>query len=168
MNTGIQRSGSTPFGASTTTTPVGKKTAGKLEMKKDVASIMIAHNIPYVATASIGYPMDYLAKLEKIKTIKGCRFMQVYASCPTGWRLDTELSVDVAKRAVECGLWTLFEYENGKFTINRKPKDPPLPVKEYLKGQGRFKHLTDADIQKLQEFANMKMKYYGRMAECWK
>jgi len=166
MNTGIQRSGSTPYGANTTTTPVGKVRAGKLEMKKDMAQIMIAHNIPYVATASIGFPMDFLAKLEKLKNIKGCRFLQVFTPCPTGWRHDTDLTVEVAKQAFECGLWNLFEYENGKFTLNKKPK--MIPVKDYIKTQGRFKHFTDTDIQKLQEFANFKTNYYNKMAECWK
>jgi len=166
MNTGIQRSGSTPFGASTTTTPVGKKSAGKLEMKKDVAQIMLAHNIPYVATASVGHPMDYLRKLEKIKSMKGCRFLQVFAPCPTGWRHDTELTVNIAKQAVDCGLWTLFECDNGKFTLNVKPK--MTPVKDYIKPQGRFKHMTDSDIQKLQDFANFKANYYAKMSECLK
>lgn len=166
MNTGIQRSGSTPYGASTTTTPVGKIKAGKIEMKKDVAQIMIAHNIPYVATASIGFPMDYLAKLEKIKNMKGCRFLQVFAPCPTGWRHDTSLTVEMAKMAVDCGLFTLYEYENGKFTLSRKPK--MIPVKDYITAQGRFKHFKEEDIQKLQEFANQKWAYYSKMAECMK
>ena len=166
MNTGIQRSGSTPFGASTTTTPVGKAKAGKPDMKKDVAQIMIAHNVGYVATASVGYPMDYLAKLEKIKNMKGFRFLQVFAPCPTGWRHDTELTIEMAKAAVECGLITLFEHENGKFTLSRTPK--MTPVKDYIKPQGRFKHMTDTDIAKLQAFANMKSEYYRKFAECFK
>lgn len=157
MNTGIQRSGSTPFGAWTTTTPIGTKIKGKTEPKKDVARIMIAHGVPYVATASVGYPADLLRKLERAKSIKGFRFFQIYAPCPTGWRLDTSKTVEISKLAVETGIWTLMEAEYGKITINKKPK--MVPVREYLKMQGRFRHFTDEDIERIQEMVNEKWKW---------
>ncbi len=141
MNTGIQRSGSTPYGAWTTTTPAGSKIKGKERFKKDMATIMLAHNVPYVATLNIAYPADFLRKLEKAKEMSGFRFLQIYAPCPTGWRADPNSAVDLSKLAVETGMWTLWEAENGKVTINKKPKF--TPVKEYLDQQGRFRHFDD-------------------------
>lgn len=163
MNTGIQRSGSTPYGAWTTTTPAGKVIKGKERFKKDVPQIMIAHNVPYVATASIAYPNDLLTKLEKAKKIKGFRYMQVYATCPTGWRVPPEKTVEVAKKAVETGMWTLYEFENGKMKINIKPKidengNITVPVRDYLKMQGRFRHMSDEQIETLQKWVNEKWK----------
>ena len=154
MNTGIQRSSATPFGAWTTTTPVGSVRAGKVEYKKDVPRIMMAHDVPYVATASIAFPTDFIKKLEKAKTKKGFRYLQVLAPCPTGWKAETSKTVELAKLAVETGLWTLFEYEDGKFTINRVPKFSP--VEDYLKQQGRFKHLTPDDITRIQQWIKTK------------
>jgi pyruvate/2-oxoacid:ferredoxin oxidoreductase beta subunit len=154
MNTGIQRSGSTPHGAWTTTTPVGKKIAGKELFKKDVPRIMIAHDVPYVATASIGHPADMLRKLEKARDKSGFRYLQIFAPCPTGWRFDTAKTVELAKLAVDCGLWTLYEAEDGNIKINKKPK--MTPVKDYVKLQGRFRHMTDKQIDELQEWANRK------------
>jgi len=154
MNTGIQRSSSTPFGAWTTTTPVGSVQAGKVEFKKDVAKIMMAHNVPYVATASIAYPTDFIKKLEKAKAKKGFRFIQVLAPCPTGWKADSSKMVELSKMAVESGIWTLMECEDGKYTVNRTPKFSP--VEEYLKSQGRFKHLTPKDVKKIQDWVKSK------------
>ncbi|MBU1914112.1 MAG: pyruvate synthase subunit beta, partial [Candidatus Thermoplasmatota archaeon] len=154
MNTGIQRSGSTPFGAWTTTTPVGKVKAGKSNFKKDMPQIMMAHNVPYVATASIGHIQDFITKFEKAKKIKGFRYIQVFTPCPTGWRHDTSKTIEICKLAVDTGMWTLYESENGKVTINRKPK--MTPVQEYLKLQGRFRHMTEADIKKLQDWVTKK------------
>ena len=154
MNTGIQRSGSTPFGAWTTTTPVGSKIAGKEGFKKDIPRIMIAHDVPYVATASIGYPADMLKKLEKARDISGFRYLQIFAPCPTGWRFDTAKTVELAKMAVDTGLWTLYEAIDGEITINKKPR--MTPVEDYVKLQGRFRHLTKEQITKLQEWANRK------------
>jgi pyruvate/2-oxoacid:ferredoxin oxidoreductase beta subunit len=161
MNTGIQRSGSTPFGAWTTTTPVGSKIAGKEGFKKDIPRIMMAHDVPYVATASVGHPPDMLRKLEKAKNIKGFRYLQIFAPCPTGWRFDPSKTIEIAKMAVDCGLWTLYECENGKVTINKKPK--MTPVKDYVKLQGRFRHLTEEQISHLQEWANKKWERDSKM-----
>jgi pyruvate ferredoxin oxidoreductase beta subunit/2-oxoisovalerate ferredoxin oxidoreductase beta subunit len=146
MNTGIQRSGATPFGAWTTTTPIGaaREGHGKLEPKKDVARILMAHDVPYLATASLGFPADFLRKLGKAKAKRGFRYLHVLAPCPVGWRAESDSTVDLAKLAVETGLFTLLEYEDGVFRISREPRF--LPVREYLSKQGRFQHLTDRQI----------------------
>ncbi len=149
MNTGIQRSGSTPYGAWTTTTPVGKKKEWKLEPKKSVAEIMVAHRIPYVATATIAYPEDLVAKVKKAKSIKGPKFIQIFSSCPTGWKHPPELSVEVSRKAVESRMFPLYEVENGRYRITVKPKK--IPVEEYLKLQGRFRYLDEEAIKKIQE-----------------
>ncbi len=149
MNTGIQRSGSTPFGAWTTTTPVGKKHEWKTEFKKSVAEIMVAHRIPYVATASIAFPEDLMAKVEKAKKIKGPKFIQIFSSCPTGWKHAPDITVEVARKAVLSHMFPLYEVENGVYKISQKPK--PIPVKEYLKLQGRFKYLSEKEVDLIQE-----------------
>ncbi len=166
MNTGIQRSGATPFGAWTTTTPVGSVQAGKLEFKKDVPAIMMAHDVPYVATASIGYPTDFIKKLEKAKAKKGFRYIQILAPCPTGWKADTGKTIELSKSAVETGLWTLFEYEDGKYTINRTPKF--TPIEEYVKMQGRFKHLTPENIKQIQEWIKKKWEREKALEQVYK
>lgn len=154
MNTGIQRSGATPYGAWTTTTPRGKKIAGKEEFKKDMPTIMLAHSVPYVATASIAYPVDFLNKLEKAKNMRGFRYVQVYAPCPTGWRAKTDSAVRLSRLAVETGMWTLWEAEYGRVKINVRPKF--TPVREYLRLQGRFSHMTDEQIETLQNWVKEK------------
>ncbi len=164
MNTGIQRSGSTPFGAWTTTTPVGKVKSGKGNFKKDMPQIMMAHNVPYVATASIGHIQDFINKFEKAKKIKGFRYIQIFTPCPTGWRHDTAKTVEVAKLAVDTGMWTLYESEAGKVKINRKPK--MTPVSEYLKIQGRFRHMKEDDIQTLQDWVSTKWEADEKCAQC--
>jgi len=149
MNTGIQRSGSTPFGAWTTTTPVGKNKEWKTEFKKSVAEIMVAHRIPYVATASIAFPEDLMAKVNKAKKIKGAKFIQIYSSCPTGWKHAPDITVDIARKAVLSHTFPLYEVENGVYKISQKPK--PIPVREYLKLQGRFKYLSDREVDIIQK-----------------
>lgn len=144
MNTGIQRSSSTPLGAWTTTTPI----KGKTEPKKDMAKIMIAHGVPYVATASIGYPHDFYNKLQKAKGIRGFKFIHLHAPCPIGWRFDPRYTVRMAKLAVETGLWILYEYHDGKLTISspsRAYMDPSKrkPIEEYIKLQGRYRNITE-------------------------
>jgi pyruvate/2-oxoacid:ferredoxin oxidoreductase beta subunit len=164
MNTGIQRSGSTPFGAWTTTTPVGKVKAGKADFKKDMPLIMMAHNVPYVATASIGNIQDFINKFEKARKMKGFRYIQIFTPCPTGWRHDTAKTIEIAKLAVETGMWTLYECENGKVKINRKPK--MTPITEYLKLQGRFRHMKEDDIKKLQDWVTRKWEADEKYAQC--
>jgi pyruvate/2-oxoacid:ferredoxin oxidoreductase beta subunit len=171
MNTGIQRSGSTPFGAWTTTTPVGSVKAGKANFKKDMPQIMMAHGVPYVATLSVAHIQDFINKVEKAKNMKGFRYLQIFAPCPTGWRHDTAKTVEIAKRAVDTGMWTLYECENGKVKINRKPKiDPPEEhlklLTEYLRAQGRFRHLKDEDIKVIQDWVLRKWQGDEKLAQC--
>ena len=151
MNTGIQRSSSTPPGAWTTTTPTGKR-----EFKKDVARIMIAHGVPYVATASVGYLQDFYNKVKKAASIRGFKFIQLHAPCPTGWRFDPKDTVRIARLAVETGMWILYEYQDGKLTLS-PPSKPYLdksrrkPIKEYIEAQGRFKGVSEEFIRVLEE-----------------
>ena len=153
MNTGIQKSSLTPFGARTTTTPAGKNVHGCLTQKKNIFEIVAAHGIPYAATASIGYLPDFLRKVEKAKGIHGARFIHVIAPCPTGWGCATDETIDIAREVVDSGLWYLAEYEGGAFTLNRNPGsfegDPEAwgSVEHYLRRQARFKALTDEEVQ---------------------
>jgi pyruvate/2-oxoacid:ferredoxin oxidoreductase beta subunit len=147
MNTGIQRSSATPWGAWTTTTP---RKHPKDRPKKNMMEIMAAHRIPYVASATVGHPEDFVRKLKKAKEIKGTRFFHVLATCPTGWRSPPELMLEVPRLAVETCVFPLYEIENGVYSISKKPKQK-LPVTEYLKVQGRFRHLTDQQIQYIQD-----------------
>ena len=167
-NTGLQRSGATPYGAWTTTTPTGKK-----ERKKNMPLIMAAHKIPYVATACPSYPVDFVNKLRKAKEIRGTKYIHVLAPCPTGWRYDTSKTVEIGRLAVQTGMWALYEIEYGKFRLN-PPSDRLIdkskrkPVKEYLAMQERFRHLTDADIEKIQRWVDEDWEYYQKLAsnEC--
>jgi len=150
MNTGVQRSSSTPYGAWTTTTP-GKD--WKKMRKKNIVEALVAHRIPYAATANIAFPEDLVRKVQKAKGLKGSRFIHVYASCPTGWRIPSEMSVKIARMAVQTNIFPLYEVEDGnKYTINYKPKE--YLVREYFKLQGRFRHLTDRDLDQIQEMVN--------------
>ena len=147
MNTGIQRSSSTPHYADTTTTPAGTVIPGKLQQKKDLTKIMAAHNIPYVAqTTYIGNFSDIGTKAEKAIYTPGPAFLNVLAPCPRGWRYPGEKLMEVTKAAVETCVWPLFEVEDGKYTVNYIPKNKK-PVEEYLKLQGRFKHLFQPENQ---------------------
>ena len=145
MNTGVQESGSSLYGSRTTTSYRGAKKRGANPGKKNIFEIVAAHNIGYAATASVGYPMDFIRKVEKAKRHNGTSFIQVMAPCPTGWSTDTDVTAELARQAVECGLWYLAEYENGSFTLNRAPKEL-APVENYLSGQGRFKQLSEDDF----------------------
>ena len=150
MNTGVQRSSSTPYGAWTTTTP-GKD--WKKMRKKNIVEALVAHRIPYAATANIAFPEDLIRKVQKAKVLKGSRFVHIYASCPTGWRIPSEMSVKIARMAVQTNIFPLYEVADGlKYTINYKPKE--YLVREYFKLQGRFRHLTDRDLDQIQEMVN--------------
>ncbi|MEM2105537.1 MAG: pyruvate synthase subunit PorB [Candidatus Bathyarchaeia archaeon] len=163
-NTGMQRSGATPYGAWTTTTPSGKR-----ERKKDMTLIMAAHRIPYVATACPSYPLDLVNKLRKAKEIKGTKYIHILAPCPTGWRYDASKTVEMGKLAVLTGMWALFEIEYGRFKLN-PPSDRLLdkskrkPVKEYLALQGRFRNLKEEDIERIQRWVDEDWEYYCKMA----
>ncbi|MBN1785118.1 MAG: pyruvate ferredoxin oxidoreductase [Candidatus Bathyarchaeota archaeon] len=147
MNTGIQRSGGTPHGAWTTTSPAGSVVPGKAEFKKPLADIMVAHNMPYVATASISHWKDMVIKARKGMEVNGPAFLHAFAPCPRGWRSATEKSVEIARLAVETCVFPLWEAEYGKYTLSAPSKTIALkpekkkPVDVYLKTQGRFRHL---------------------------
>lgn len=161
MNTGIQKSSLTPFGARTTTTPVGSVIKGNLHNKKNMFEIVAAHGITYAATASIGYLPDFMKKVEKAASIRGTKYIHIIAPCPTGWGIKTEDCVDIAKEVVDCGLWYLAEFENGEYKLNRKIKEFS-DVATYIKKQGRFKHLTDEDIQLIEASRNKKWDYLNK------
>ena len=169
MNTGIQKSSLTPFGAKTTTTPAGKNAHGCLTQKKNVFEIIAAHGLPYAATASVGYMSDFLKKLERAKDIRGTRFIHVIAPCPTGWGAPESKMVDLARDVVDCGLWYLAEYEGeqvsgvpgGTFTLNRKPREF-ASVRDYLKSQGRFRALSDEEISLVERSRDAKWEMIER------
>ena len=143
MNTGFQRSGATPTGAWTTTSPVGDESAGKLQQRKNLTDIMIAHGIPYVAQASPHDPRDLVRKAAKALSIDGPTFLNVLAPCPRGWRSDGAESIDLAREAVNTCYWPLFECEDGEYHLTYRPHHK-LPLVPWLKRQGRFAHLFQA------------------------
>ena len=159
MNTGIQRSGATPIGSWTTTTPVKNP---KSEQKKDIDAIMIAHKIPYLATATAAYPHDMIAKFKKARSIKGMRFIHLFAACPTGWRMPENLSIKVMRLAVLSNIFPLYEVENGETYRQTVIPDEIMPIDEYMHLQGRFRHLTDEDVK---EFQKMVDKRFGHLRE---
>ncbi|MBR1823999.1 MAG: pyruvate synthase subunit beta [Ruminococcus sp.] len=161
MNTGIQKSGLTPFGAKTTTTPAGKNIHGNIRPKKNMFEIAAAHDIPYAATASVGYIDDFIAKVRKASQIQGTKYIHVIAPCPTGWGVPVDETVNIAREVVDSGLWYLAEYENGEFKLNRKPKEF-TSVADYLKKQGRFRHLSDEDIDIIIKSRDKKWEYIGK------
>lgn len=151
MNTGIQRSSATPKFANTTTTPVGSESLGKEEYRKDLTKVMVAHNIPYVAQTTLFRNFkDLHTKAEKALNTPGPKFMNVLAPCPRGWRYPEEDLMEICRLAVETCYWPLFEVENGKWTLNYKPKNK-LPIEEFLKVQGRFRHLFKPENKHLIE-----------------
>ena len=163
MNTGIQRSGSTPIGAWTTTTPVGKKGEWEKRPKKRMVDILAAHRIPYAATASIGYPEDMIRKFQKAKTIKGTRFIQVFSPCPTGWKSDPSKTVEIAQLAVRTRMFPLYEVENGVYRITLKPKE--APIEDYLKLQGRFRHLPADVVEYINQHIEMEWERLQKMEQ---
>jgi len=140
MNTGTQRSGATPKGASTTTAPAGKASSGKAQFRKDLTAIVAAHRIPYVAQASASHWNDLVTKSEKAFKVDGPAFLNVISMCHRGWRFPQERTIEISKLAVDTGFWPLIEIENGQWKFTYKPKQRK-PVIEFLKPQGRFKHL---------------------------
>jgi len=150
MNTGIQRSSATPFMAATTTSPAGKVIKGQRTGKKNVPEIMVAHNIPYVATACPSYPLDLMNKVEKARKIKGPAYIHVFSVCPTGWRAASNETIKLGRMAVETGSFPLYEVENGKYRLTMDYTDKRRPMQDYLKLQGRFRHLDPVDIAKVQ------------------
>jgi pyruvate ferredoxin oxidoreductase beta subunit len=150
MNTGIQRSSATPFGASTTTSPAGKKSIGQKTQKKNMPAICAAHDIPYVATCCPSYPFDMMEKVKKGLAVNGPAFISVFSVCPTGWRSSPDLSVRLGRLAVQTAVFPLYEVVNGKYKITVEPS-PVRPVQDYLKLQGRFRHLSEGNVKEIQE-----------------
>jgi len=147
MMTGMQRSSATPAGAWSTTTPLPRP---KRERKKDIIGIMAAHRIPYVATATIAYPEDFIKKVLKAKEMRGTRFFDLLAPCPTGWRFDTKFSVRLSRMAVQSRVFPLLEVEDGIHWKMQQPKET-IPVRDYIEAQGRFSHLKEADIEAIEK-----------------
>jgi pyruvate ferredoxin oxidoreductase beta subunit len=149
MNTGIQRSSSTPYGAWTTTAPVGKRSIGQMTWKKNMPEIVVAHRIPYVATACPSYPLDLMEKVQKGLETEGPAYLHILSVCPTGWRCAPEETIEIGRLAVETGVFPLYEVINGEY---RMSVDFPVlrPVKDYLQRQGRFRHLTEKDVDRIQ------------------
>ena len=149
MNTGIQRSSATPYGASTTTSPAGKISIGQVTWKKDMPAIAAAHNIPYVATACPSYPFDLMSKVAKGAATQGPAYIHILSVCPTGWRCPPDLAIRIGRLAVETGIFPLYEIENGEYKLS--VNFPKLkPVQDYLKLQGRFRHLSEETLTEIQ------------------
>ena len=150
-NTGVQQSGATPLGARTTTTPPGEKNSmGNLFQRKPMERIIAAHGVPYVATACVAFPDDYTEKLRKAAHISGPKFIDLLCPCPTGWGFNPKDGVEIGKLAVQTGAWPLYEIEHGKLKITQKPSKL-RPVKDYFSKQKRFKHLSEKQIDMIQE-----------------
>jgi pyruvate ferredoxin oxidoreductase beta subunit len=161
MNTGIQRSSATPFGASTTTSPAGKHSIGQTTWKKNMPAIAAAHDIPYVATACHSYPFDLMTKISKAMAVEGPSYIHVLSVCPTGWRLAPELTIRAGRLAVQTGIFPLYEIEKGEYTLNFD--FPQLrPIEDYFKLQGRFRHLSKETIAQIQERVTAK---YAKLKE---
>jgi pyruvate ferredoxin oxidoreductase beta subunit len=169
-NTGIQRSGATPFGAWTTTT-----WTGKVEHRKDMPGIMMAHRLPYVATASPSYIEDLYRKVQKAASIKGPKYLEFHIPCAPGWRFPMEQTVEIGRLAVECGAWALFECENGQVKFNLRSKQildgkvQRKPIEEYLKLQGRFAHLFKPErdekaLAEIERWLDSEWEHYKQLA----
>jgi len=149
MNTGVQRSGATPQGARTTTTPIREGSRGKSEPKKDVMAIVAAHDPAYAATVNVAFPEDFVKKVQKAATIRGPRFFHALAPCPPGWSFPPEKSIELGRLATDTNIFPLYEIEGGRYRITRK-LGRARPVAEYLKVQGRFAHLSPAEVAAIQ------------------
>ena len=161
MNTGIQRSGLTPLDSNTTTSPIGKRSRGNPRPKKPLLEIAVAHNISYAASTSVAFLPDLKKKVQKALSYKGPKFLQIHVPCPLGWRHDSSLTIEIARLAVDTGLYPLVEYENGKLISVKKIK--PKPVEEYLKLQGRFRHILKDEeaLNEVREVAKANIEKYG-------
>ncbi len=167
MNTGIQRSGATPYGAATSTSPAGKKIPGKREFRKDLTAVLAAHDIPYVAQAVPSNWRDFMAKVQKALSVNGPSFINVLTPCPRGWRFKDNESIEMARLAVETCFWPLFEVENGTWRLTYKPKEK-RPITDWIGRQGRFRHLLKEEnrhiIDELQ--ANVDNKWEQLLKRC--
>ncbi len=161
MNTGIQRSSATPKGAWTTTTP---ETAPEPNEKKDLDRIIAAHLVPYQATLNMAFLDDFVAKVEKAKQTSGFRFLHIFSPCPPGWKMADDMTIEISRLAVHSKLFPLYEMRNGaNLSITVEPKG--IPVKEYLRHQGRFSHLKDEDIETIQTTVDRRWDELRKTAE---
>jgi pyruvate ferredoxin oxidoreductase beta subunit len=166
MNTGVQRSSSTPHAAATTTSPAGRERLGKRHLKKDILSIVAAHHMPYAATASVAYPSDLRKKVRRAVAVEGPTFLLIHSPCPLGWGHDGAKSIEVARLAIETGLVPLIELERGEL-IGAMPIREARPVTDYLKVQARFRHLfadtpqARRELEHLQALADHNIEIYG-------
>ena len=165
MNTGNQRSGSTPLGAISGTTPI----LGKQQNQKDITAIMEAHHIPYIATASACHPLDLYEKVKKAKSIKGTRFIYVFTPCPPGWRFPFSDTIKIGELAVQTAWTVLYEIENGVFHLTSASeslarKGNLRPVREFIAEQGRFKNITEEQLNELQKRVNARWQLYLKRA----
>jgi pyruvate ferredoxin oxidoreductase beta subunit len=160
-NTGMQMSSATPFAAETSTTPSEKGHIGNAFRRKPMAKIIAAHGAPYVATACISNPLDFMKKLQKAASIPGPKFIDLLAPCPTGWGFDASQTVRVGDLAIKTGAWPLYEIERGTFRMTYKPA-VLLPIERYLKTQRRFQHLTDPQMKIIQNYINMEWDHLSR------
>ncbi len=163
MNTGVQESGTTPFGAWTSDSPSGKRLP-----KKDLPLIMMEHKIPYIATVNISYPQDFVRKLRKSLTYEGFRYLHIYSTCPPGWRTESNETISIGRLAVESGVWVLFEIENGRFrltgpSIKFLNQERRKPIEEYLRVQERFKNMTDEDVKFMKKWIDDSWKRYSQL-----
>jgi len=164
MNTGIQRSGATPYGAATTTTPAGSKIGGKTDAKKDLIGVCVAHGVEFAATASVAFWNDYITKVRRAAAVKGPAVIHVLAPCPLGWRFDTSQTIKLAKLAVQTRYFPLYEVENGNYKLSMKVPNP-TPLEEFLKPQGRFRHLFAPEFAKnLEELKRQVESNWNRVA----
>jgi len=166
-NTGFQRSGLTPRDALTTTSPTGKTSWGNVTRKKDLPAIVAAHGAPYIATSSAGYPIDISRKVKKAFTFDGPKYLQIHCPCIPGWGIESNLSVKMARLAVNSGLYPIFEMEDGELVRVRKIKpEDRVPVDDYIRGQKRFAHLFkypggEEHIKQIQAAADANIEKYG-------
>jgi len=161
MNTGIQRSSATPFGASTTTSPAGKVSIGQITWKKNMPAIVAAHDIPYLATACPSYPFDLMTKVAKGAATSGPAYIHILSPCPTGWRVAPDLAISIGRLAVETGMFPLYEVENGTYRLSVAIAKL-RPVADYLKLQGRFRHLSEETVKEIQHRVD---KEYAKLME---
>jgi pyruvate ferredoxin oxidoreductase beta subunit len=165
MNTGIQRSSATPYGASTTTSPKGKESIGQTTWKKNLPKIVAAHDIPYLATACPSYPLDLMNKTRKALDTEGPTYLHVLSPCPTGWRHDIDMAVEMGRLAVESGVFPLYEIEDGKLKMSMV-METRKPVADYMKPQGRFRHLKPEQIEEIQKRVDENYEALVRRDEC--
>ena len=164
MNTGVQSSGTTFWKAKTTTSPKGKR-----EERRDVALQMALHRVPYVATASIGYMRDFIKKVKKAGKVEGFRFIHVHCPCPPGWGFESSKTVEIARKAIQCRAWILWEYENKKFRISRISKKAKGDgLKDYLLSQARLRHLSDEDIEEIRRRIEEEWKLLEHLEKLYK